>query len=571
MTENIITLQLRQEEANTVYNNGDYSVNLNKPVQINEGDTIQLFKSFIDTKETTSGRVVLQKDTVLEFHYGFWAQKNYLDDIDSSNPNPEYTPYVLCKQLSTVTATLESISYDKDDTSGDDEFGGMDVLYQYTDPADNLTKKITFHFPFRNGRISDSTIVNKKLNYIDNTLVRITPASAFKKYGMDPTSEKITKVTKPDPTQPEDIWQPYILSHNITIPKGDYDPSKIAEIITDKLTANGNDSGLTDKIPIISPFLKSTGDYGSAANFLGANGFQNPFTASEFIFVNSESGHEVYSYNTNRRDDPAKPETERNYWLGASQISLEYLDSGRFEWTYLHTPFYDTSTGNISVKYTATPAGGYYLSSANGGIFFQALSATQDGEHFDFWHDILGFNMDKIIVKYDAIDINFPGYAGQVKSVKFENLTFGQTITKADTSIDIAVNKTNTAIPFYRVISPSSIPIVDVSLSDGIVADTPFNENVSVNFGYFMIELNTNYSTHFISQTTSSNLIKGIVSRYYSANSYTSGASDSSITYVHKGEPIYLNNFGVRILDSTGKVAGDIGSDNTIFLMIYKK
>jgi len=571
MSEDIITLQLRQQEADVIYQNGDYNVELNKPVKIEEGDTIQLFKSFIDTKETTSGRVVLNYDTELNFHYGFWAQHNYLTDQASVIGYPQFTPYVLCQQRSTVTATLESISYGVAEGVVGDEFGGMAVLYQYTDPIDNKTKQITFHFPFRNARISDITIINKKLNYLDGSLQRLTPPSAFAKYGMDPTTENIKKVTKPNPGQPEDIIQPYILSHSITIPKGDYEPSKIAQIITDKLTAGQYDYGLTKKTPIKSPFLKSTGDYGDANDFLGASGFTDPYTTSEYIFVNSFNGIDVYSYNTDRNETAGDPTTERNYWIGASQIALEYLPSGRFEWSYLHTPYIDTDNGNISVSYIESTTDNYYLASANGGIYFQSLSATQNGEHFAFWDEILGFNMDKIIVKYDAFDTPIPAYAGNIKSVKFENMKFGETITKADTSIDIAINKTDTSIPFYQVIPPASLPIVDVSLSDGLLADTPFNENTSVNFGYFMIELNSNYSTKFISQNSSSNLIKGIVSRYYSANSYTSGASDSSITYIHKGEPIYLNNFGVRILDSTGKVANDIGDDNTIFLMIYKK
>ena len=61
--------------------------------------------------------------------------------------------------------------------------------------------------------------------------------------------------------------------------------------------------------------------------------------------------------------------------------------------------------------------------------------------------------------------------------------------------------------------------------------------------------------------------ISGIVSRYYSVGSYTTGGVESGIPYVNTGYfPIAINNFRVRILNGNRDMAEGLGSDNCIFL-----
>jgi hypothetical protein len=570
MSEKVITLQLRQKEAQIVHKNGDYSTTLSKPVIIEEGDTIQLFKSFIDTKETTSGRVILQKDTVLEFHYGMWSQRHYSDDItDNGGHTKDGRTYILCRQESNIHSILHEIQYTAKKNE-DQTVGGMAVEYEYQavgDPVDKLTK-ITYKFPERNKFQSQTTqVLNKKLLHIKGTFKRITPDSDLIKLGnMDPASQVYKITDEPDTASGgvEDVLVPYINSTSITIPVGDYEPTQIAQLITDKLTSNEKDINL-GLIPVDNPFLKSTGDAGTIDNFFGVNGFTTPVESSEFVFVEAEYGGKIYSYNSGRTNQ---------YWVGTSQMALEFLPSGRFQWSYTHMPYYNSANGAISIKYEydSTDAR-YFIASANGGIFFNSLSASQDGVPFDFWEGIMGFNMDDLILKYEAKTLTNPiGYPpGKIKTNICTNLAFGKNLTKGDTSIDIAINKNDSSNPFYKVITSDSLPPISISLTDGIDAETPFDENTTVNYGYFMIELLTNYDTQLITSTDNTSLIKGIVSRYYSANSYTSGASDSSLTYIHKGSPVMLSNVGIRIKDSSGNVANDIGDDNSIFLQVFKK
>ena len=61
------------------------------------------------------------------------------------------------------------------------------------------------------------------------------------------------------------------------------------------------------------------------------------------------------------------------------------------------------------------------------------------------------------------------------------------------------------------------------------------------------------------------------MSRYYSESSYTSSSSDASLVYTHNSdEPIIINSFKCRVLNSDKKLAQNIGKDNTIFLELVK-
>jgi len=66
------------------------------------------------------------------------------------------------------------------------------------------------------------------------------------------------------------------------------------------------------------------------------------------------------------------------------------------------------------------------------------------------------------------------------------------------------------------------------------------------------------------------NNIRAIVGRYYEINSYTSGTQGDSLLYTHIGQPMFLESFKCRILDSDQNLASNLGPDNTIFLQVVK-
>lgn len=106
----------------------------------------------------------------------------------------------------------------------------------------------------------------------------------------------------------------------------------------------------------------------------------------------------------------------------------------------------------------------------------------------------------------------------------------------------------------------------------GIIASTSVlsQSDPSLAFGYFLIEIGANFQNNYITPDARMGSIMSIVSRYYNVANYTSGSSDSSIAYTHKGASLLLTSFNCRILNSDKTPALGLGADNTIFLQIYK-
>lgn len=122
------------------------------------------------------------------------------------------------------------------------------------------------------------------------------------------------------------------------------------------------------------------------------------------------------------------------------------------------------------------------------------------------------------------------------------------------------VTRTSTApIPNVVVgISDATIPcLADVSVLDG-----------SLNSGYFLLEINGKMINEFTGNSFNSNLIMGVLSRYYSLGNYTSGDT-AGLSYIHKGEPILITELGIRILQPNGELA-QVGNDNAIFIKVIK-
>ena len=106
----------------------------------------------------------------------------------------------------------------------------------------------------------------------------------------------------------------------------------------------------------------------------------------------------------------------------------------------------------------------------------------------------------------------------------------------------------------------------------GIVASTSVlaQSDPSLAFGYFLVEINANFQNNYITPNSRMGSIMSIVSRCYNVANYTSGSSDSSIAYTHKGASLLLTSFNCRILNSDKTPALGLGQDNSIFLEIIK-
>ena len=68
---NNIILELREKDKQTTnYSNGDWGVNLNKSVVIENGDVIRLSSAFVDTTKLSTQYITLDEPT--EISMSFW-------------------------------------------------------------------------------------------------------------------------------------------------------------------------------------------------------------------------------------------------------------------------------------------------------------------------------------------------------------------------------------------------------------------------------------------------------------------------------------------------------------------
>ena len=88
-------------------------------------------------------------------------------------------------------------------------------------------------------------------------------------------------------------------------------------------------------------------------------------------------------------------------------------------------------------------------------------------------------------------------------------------------------------------------------------------------YSHFLIEADFKFSNNIFGINPYRN-IPGIVSKYYSAGSYTFGDSSNSVQYTHTGIPLILKSIKVRILTSNKVIDPTIGNDNTVYFQIVK-
>jgi hypothetical protein len=89
-------------------------------------------------------------------------------------------------------------------------------------------------------------------------------------------------------------------------------------------------------------------------------------------------------------------------------------------------------------------------------------------------------------------------------------------------------------------------------------------------FGYYLIEVSSDFENNYINSLGNFNHMTAIVSRYYTNVNYVSSSSADSIIYTHKGAPQLLSSFKCRILNPDKSLALNLGSDNTVILELIK-
>jgi len=569
---------------------------LDKPIIIENGDQVALYKSFIDTTLQQTEKIKLTDDLQLSLDFIMYARnwwgkittpKDLTKDgvfLDGSGPgdNGDFMVVNRVVNPSQNSAVLFEVDYLGVSSSKEKYKGGITGTYSYED-LDGTTKHFNLDIP----EIEDYDKYDFKLpcsvRCVDGSVRDITSEDLLKRAKLwNPIANDsyATFQYKDRPTNPTDFHlSPYVQTINITVPKGNYDPTVLAEFITDELTR-------IDKVQFKdvaqgSPFLNDSANLGMSVGDASAGAFES----SSKLTVYNGGGNGMFFPLSGGRTIGVNGSGVK-YFIGASQVALTFQNNSIFTWEFLHTPYYVGASGttkSIGLAYveTDTTTKEYGVVNKYGGIAFTSLRANvinddgSVGKAFDFWEGLLKFDLNSLcVVPEDIPNIGITDNTGTTFSGSSTKLKVllqdGVNTTGGLVSIDSTVDKTSDTPFGYTELTPPICNETEIGGTFGIQAVGPYDVNDAYDTPYFRVDIECSVRNKIVGEKTLFNNTFAIVGRYYELNSYNAGTSADSLVYVHKGEPVVMSSLNVRILDNEGKMPVRLGADNTIYLQVVK-
>ena len=173
---------------------------------------------------------------------------------------------------------------------------------------------------------------------------------------------------------------------------------------------------------------------------------------------------------------------------------------------------------------------------------------------------------DKLLCGLAQVNHDTLGGFTNITTFKIPNLEMSKNLTSAYTSVAVTYPTVGTYVP--KALSDDVIIIggSTVVTLEPIMALNSIN-NVKLQNPYFIIEV-SGFDNKMKGVDNTFTNIMSVVSRYQSIDNYTSfyNEGNPSVPYVHKGLPIQINNFKIRILNPDKEVADNIGASNSIYL-----
>ena len=374
-------------------------------------------------------------------------------------------------------------------------------------------------------------------------------------YGSETNSS--TWSVAPCPVLQDDTYEPVVTSIQFPIAKGNYSPSDLCISINRQIQMNDTENGTTLQTPFLITNTTSGNNVPAKAQFFG-----NPITQGDTLYMIKSDGTDFFTI---------KEISTIQYLIGSSQMELGFDDSQlRFQRNYMHCPYFANDvTSDADGKFYSgwlNLAGGFKPINKNGGVVFSDMSAVITGTTtpYDFWESKLGFLYSSMVGPEQYFK-NTVG--GQELTVGLRVPKDGVTTTTGFTGIEygLALNSNNWWKP-----APNTASLMTPTTDTIQVLGNQNILNVAFTFGYYLVEIQAGFRNNFLTNEEQRQFISQIVSRYYSINSYTSG-SDGQLVYTHKGQPMLLTSFKIRILDSNKNVPQNLGDDNTVFIEIIKQ
>ena len=608
-------IELRQSDSTTVITDGSYEVLLQKPILMTNGSELSVSKAFIDTRVSNSandGRVHIDDTNDLfsinfiMYVVNYTNAGNYASDFGFSdkvgftNSHPDGRKYIVGIRDTTSPTGLKCTRFELAYQKGLAKGATVSTTLGYTDLSGKLNTVPIYILNPATGNgtalvFTDATTKSFNLTYK-------SPSGSSDFFATDfsfPEQDRLTKLGyrivfggarvddnvvqgESAPFGGQYAIHPYECNISFTIPQASYQPSALAKLITDNMSAqilkqtHPTPINPLTTTPTFEPYVDT--DFGDATLYVSDFPTKNPvFTSHQQLLGDADFGLDqqddilLVAQDGNSVLQLGQGTTD-NYLLGSSQCALIYdPDLNKYVFQQIHSPIISSNTDAI-IQRQGLDANSFFTASANSGI---AFTSAGDAKTQKLLTVDMGFDNDLFVVKktLDAVDYGDIG-DGAVTYTSYEVIMdVGKNITENLKSID-----------GFFIKEDASFATIPTTLSERIIVSNNLSSIVG-NFtegggqpgelanGYFLIEISglptqelvTSHNKNIINQK-----IKSIVSRYYATSDYTSDAGEGSIPYIHNGEPQYIDKLRVRILSPDGTPAPDIQADNTIFLQLSK-
>jgi len=585
------TIECRQLESSTVRNNGDWTTNLARPIEIKQGDSLIINKTFIDTVSQSDSKIIIENDIIVNLTlFSYVTSINHETPATPADEGKAYfsndpkrvAQHVVNKNYSIYSDGNDYVHCNFKETTNfppnmkvasvirirSEEKNGISVMGSETG-----TPLIILAFD-ENGKSTPHQLLIPKRRIPLTGVFEDIPISIITNidYGLKAYNDDYSwngnshesQNVNPDKLEISysslgasgGIFTPIPINISVKLDKGSYSASDIVTTLNNSFqnaTVDGQITNSPDQFPL-NPILIQSDGVGTNDSFWVGTQSGTVGTTTTLTYLENVAGV--------------------NWWFGSSLLNLDFNpDSSKFYFKYLHMPMYDIgSSGAIfSSYYEDIGTNKNYYAGKNSGVSINNFSAINNdpllnnyNEPFDFWVGKMGFNPVDILTT-TQLEPQITLNAQDKQFHSFLNYGDGKCTTTGRPVLDALINKSTTPFLVQPYIDEDEL----IDLTVPAYATNSVLNPIDLLYGYFLIEVQGGFSTEMVGTTNITHNISAIVNRYYSLGSYTSGASDSSLVYTHTSPAsLYLNSLNIRILDSTKQVASHLDSDNSLFIQV---
>lgn len=550
-------IELNQNNADRVDDNGNYICHLSKQIMMKEGDQLTMRLASIDSQKSDSQSIVLADDTPISIAFSYYdvdyiSSDKYVFDKTATwtRAYGTHAMYDEKRILLLDSVTFNVPAYDPGVVQCNCRVFFSWVAPDGTHHTNQLPSQDYFTYAYTGncqGAYGDDNVTCTpqidRITFIEGTL-SIIGSIAHKGYPfpnpLNPTPAHY--VENSEVTSVYSVGQRNLQINTVgaVIPAGRYDRNTMALEITKKLTEVGIDPEIltTDQflIPNTDLVLRTDNPKYAAACWMEVRETKT----NTITFDNSNS----YVYWTGTE----LPKIQ----CGARKFAVEYGRNGEtFQLSSAHQSVYNTA-GTENVGFFTTGTAGvdlrYHQVAAATGIVIHGMQPVE------FWQDTMGL-YDKLVVPLQTDTNGVHYYLKDDLIGKLPSESASITIFSSSNDRTIADPPT---IPMY--IDTTSVP------TNAVVGESPIVNNDG---GYYLVEIDgLGSQSNFIDNEQVRANISAVVSTQYDSNDIVTGFADSSIPYVHKGNPVAIGSLRVRILDPAKQVSPTLGPNNAVFLQL---